>query len=256
MGENLVIVPPSRETGRTVLERNTGISTQPRSALGSPGGWCTAGESGGRRIGKEGGSVEELRPLFESARAGADDALWELIHLFQPLIFSVATSRIKQHGGDLRSDDEYLADIRYRATVAIHDKFWTFEGDLYQFPSWIRTIVWRTAGRVLSARTRREWHHVPLGDEAGALPADSRPTNDPYQKVNSRLESELLHTCLGELTMHHPDLVDLLRLYYYENKTSEQISAIPRHRYDPSAIRKKIKRARRLLRACMERGDR
>lgn len=256
MGKNLVIALPNGATERAALRPNEGIFTQPRNTLGSTEGLGRADEAGGRRVGMERGSVEDLRPLFESARAGEDDALWELIHLFQPLIFSVASSRIRQHGGDLRRDDDCLADIRYRATVAIHDKFWTFEGELFQFPSWIRTIVWRTASRVLNSRTRLEWRHVPLGDEVAALPDERGSTNDPYLKVNSRLESELLRSCLGELTMHHPDLVDLLRLYYYENKTSEQISEIPRHRFDPSAIRKKIKRARRLLRTCMEKGDR
>lgn len=256
MGKNLVIVPPHGETERTVLRPNEGRFAQPEIPVSSIKGLDRADDARGGRIGMQRGSVEELLPLFESARAGADDALWELIHLFQPLIFSVASSRIRQHGGDLRRDDDCLADIRYRATVAIHDKFWTFEGELFQFPSWIRTIVWRTASRVLSSRTRLEWRHVPLGDEVAALPDERGSTNDPYLKVNSRLESELLRNCLGELTMHHPDLVDLLRLYYYENKTSEQISEIPRHRFDPSAIRKKIKRARRLLRTCMEKGDR
>lgn len=256
MGKNLAIAPPVGQTARPVFRLNPGISTQSGSALSSSEDLGRADDVRGGRVGMERGSVEELRPLFESARAGSDDALWELIHLFQPLIFSVATSRIKQHGGDLRRDDDCLADIRYRSTVTIHDKFWTFEGDLFQFPSWIRTIVWRTASRVLRARVGQEWRHVPLGDDVATLADDGRSTNDPFQKVSSKLESELLRHCIGELTMHHPDLVDLLRLYYFENRTSEQISEIPRHRFDPSAIRKKIKRARRLLRTCMERRER
>jgi RNA polymerase sigma factor (sigma-70 family) len=194
--------------------------------------------------------LDSLQPLFDRARNGDKGARWDLVQLFEPLILSVAIRRIDSSGYRRRTNDDSIDEIRFQTLVTVHEKFDRFEGELHQFPKWIRTIVWRTGSRVLEQRTAMDHRHVPLSGPVGAGLA----IPEPHEQVEDRLEVETLKLCMAKLADANPELVDLLRLHYREGRSSEEISNIARHSLDSSGIRRKIRRAREYLRRCLEAG--
>ncbi len=198
--------------------------------------------------------LDVLQPLFERARAGDESARWELVQSFEPLIISVAVKRHAAVGLKPGLDNGGIDEVRFETLVTSLEKFDRFDGELRQFPAWIRTIGWRIGSRVLKRRLGEKMQLTALDGVSAADNVAGFEEPGPESEIEQALEIDALRRCVDRLAEVEPELVDLLRLHYRDGRSSEEIAAIARHNLDPSGIRRKIRKARTLVRRCLEGG--
>ncbi len=139
-------------------------------------------------------------------------------------------------------DDATARDIVQDAFVAAYEKAGTFD-ITRDFATWMRGIV-RNKWREWIRKNKR---YDLTDNELASIDADVAAWQTERASGNSPV-FEALETCLSRL----PDnLMETVKAYYYEGRNGDE--AAERLGIAPAAVRKRLQRARLLLKQCLDR---
>lgn len=156
--------------------------------------------------------------LVKQALTGDKRAFGTLIQRHQDAVFALV-SRLIRNQND-------VPDVAQDAFIRAYKALATFRGDA-QFGTWLYRIVWNTCLDRREQRARISEREVQITSEEGessgmdSLPDESTPLPDEVfesDDVRTKLEE-----CLKRLPLHY---CAVLTLYYFEQKSYEEIAAI------------------------------
>jgi RNA polymerase sigma-70 factor (ECF subfamily) len=181
--------------------------------------------------------MQIVRPAPEDSGRSVGDSLdggfTNLVreHHRELLVYATALTR----------DTATARDIVQEAFIVAHEKREVFDVTR-DFAAWMRGIV-RNKWREWLRKNRR----YDLGDhELARMDADI----EAWQSSRARQETPLfdaLESCLARLP---GPLRETINAYYYEGRTGDEVAS--RLDVAPAAIRKRLQRARILLKQCLE----
>jgi RNA polymerase sigma-70 factor (ECF subfamily) len=184
-------------------------------------------------------SPEEADQLLRRCQQGDEEALAELVRLYQDRLFQLAYRAL----GDPAQAQEAAAD----ALLKVWSKAGQWRGDAAA-NTWIYQVAVRT---VLDARRRRRRSERRSGPLPEAM-ADGRP--EPAEQLargeQERAQEQRLHEALRQLS--EEDRV-LLHLYYFEDRGLAEIETILG--VGRATLKTRLARARQRLRAQLEDDD-
>ena len=163
-----------------------------------------------------------------------DEDFAELVRLHHRDLLVYARALVK--------DDATSRDIVQDAFVAAYEKAGTFD-ITRDFATWMRGIV-RNKWREWLRKNRR---YDLTDNELASIDAAVAAWQNERASGNSPV-FEALETCLSRL----PDnLMDTVKAYYFEGRNGDE--AAERLGIAPAAVRKRLQRARVLLKQCLDR---
>lgn len=163
-----------------------------------------------------------------------DEEFAELVRLHHRDLLVYARALVK--------DDATSRDIVQDAFVAAYEKAGTFD-ITRDFATWMRGIV-RNKWREWLRKNRR---YDLTDNELASIDADVAVWQSERASGNSPV-FEALEICLSRLP---GNLMDTVKAYYFEGRNGDE--AAERLGIAPAAVRKRLQRARALLKQCLDR---
>ena len=160
-----------------------------------------------------------IRRVLEGHR----DAFGVLVHRYSGALYGLAYA----HLGNRADAEEIAQESFLKALQSLHTL-----RNFSKFPSWLHAI----ARNLCVSRKRRSWREVPLEPAHVDIPASGEP-NDRAEET-----AALLWNHIEKLPEKQREI---LLLYYFSGRSTEQIGLI--YRIRPRAAAKRLERARRML---------